>query len=377
MTDLETRLRRGLAGEPARLSTHDLLEGVRRDARRRRARRTTVVGAVAALVLVAAAGVGVHHRRVQVAAQESDLSPSGTTAVSVTSSGEIFKAVASQGCTMPCSTIWKKVDGQWAKLATFRSDGPPVELVIRHLAMAPDGRNGWAWGEHLFATHDGGSTWSRITTGPAALPYGVFDVQVGRTDAWVSGSRNTGGDTLWRVPLGSDRWIPVETPRVSGPWGTDVPARHWFVVDVLPDGRVALSLQHVYLGNEYGWTEEPRVSCRRTGVLLGGTIPPQSICGPVGRELNWGSSPEGYSRFQVGLNPTSASDPVGQPDMLFVSGDRASIDTPTGVVHSDLRLGADDAVVDWSQSGAHVVILTDGHRIFLSDDHGRTWRQET
>jgi len=59
--------------------------------------------------------------------------------------------------------------------------------------------------------------------------------------------------------------------------------------------------------------------------------------------------------------------------MLFVRGDRASIDTPSGVFPSDLRLTKGDGVVDWQQSGAHVAILTEAHRIFLSNDNGRHW----
>jgi hypothetical protein len=110
-------------------------------------------------------------------------------------------------------------------------------------------------------------------------------------------------------------------------------------------------------------------------MLLGGDIPPQQICGPVGRNLNWGFFGS-YSQFQVGLHRLSASAPVGQPDMLYVSRTRASIDTPSGVVSSDLRLGSDDWVSDWSQSGDHVAIVTMGHRVFVSDDSGRHWHKE-
>jgi hypothetical protein len=380
MNDLETRLRTGLDSEPTWHSPDDLLDDVRRGARRRRARRTTgaAAAAVIALALATAGGaIGWQQRQLHVGGSTTGTPlPFGTSAVSVTDTGEVFKVVSNRDCVSPCSTVWKRKGTHWLKMATFRSDQSPEQVVIRNIAMAPDGLNGWVWGHDLYATHDGGETWSRITTGPSAEPDAVTDVQVGQTQAWVTSSRITGGSALWHTLVGTDDWMQVPPPRVSGIWGKNVPARHWFVVDVLPDGRVALDLTHIYLGNEYGWRKEPRVPCRRTGTLLGGSLPRQSICGPVGRELNWGASSQGSS-FQVGLHPLSAGDPVGQPDMLFVRRDGASIDTPAGVVPSDLRLGSDDEVVDWQQAGAHVVILTTGHRIFLSNDNGRHWTQVT
>jgi hypothetical protein len=158
--------------------------------------------------------------------------------------------------------------------------------------------------------------------------------------------------------------------------GPSIAATRWDIVDVLPDGRVALAVGPIYVGGAGSWREE-QVPCRRTGTLLGGDLSAQKICGPAGRNLNWGIYAEpSYSTFQVGLHRLSSAAPVGQPDMLYVRGDQASIDTPSGVVTSDLRLGSDDGVSDWSQSGDHVAILTMGHRIFLSNDGGRHWHQE-
>ena len=145
---------------------------------------------------------------------------------------------------------------------------------------------------------------------------------------------------------------------------------------MLPDGRVALDVGSIYVGDAGGW-RGANVPCRHTGTLLGGDLSPRLICGPAGRDLNWGYYAEPpYSTFQVGLHRLSTTSPVGQPDMLYVRGDRASIDTPSGVVASDLRLGSDDEVTDWSRSGDHVAILTQGHRVFLSNDSGRHWHQE-
>jgi hypothetical protein len=100
----------------------------------------------------------------------------GTVAVAGTPAGEAFTVSANQGCTAPCSTIWKQdSSGSRTRLVTFvAKDAQYHEGPVVGIAMSPDGRDGWAWGEYLYATHDGGATRRGQSPGPrtAGLGFG-------------------------------------------------------------------------------------------------------------------------------------------------------------------------------------------------------------
>ncbi|HEX4472598.1 MAG TPA: hypothetical protein VH085_11560 [Nocardioides sp.] len=384
MSTVESRVREALYEDVDRRSADDILDGVRRGARRRRRRGRAAAGAmVTAVVVTAAAGTTIHRGSGLdfAGSPEAPAYEVGATDVSVTASGQLFKVVSNEGCQQPCSTIWRQDDGSWTRLAEFHGTSADASVAIVHVEMAPDGRDGWAWGNAFWSTHDGGDTWTKVTAIPY-YPYGL-DVQVGATEAWATAPRPTGGDDLWHTPIGTDDWTQVEAPRVLDfKTQTMMVSRRWTMLDVLADGRVALQDgttrsigMPVMVGGEYGWQKEP-VPCRKTGPLLAGQLPNTTICGPVGRTLNWGTETDAYSQFQVGLHPLSPTDSVGEPDMLYVSADQASISTPSGAVASDLRLGADHSVVGWSEAGERVAIVTGGHRVFLSDDNGRHWHQD-
>ena len=252
--------------------------------------------------------------------------------------------------------------------------------------MAPDGRNGWAWGDHAsYVTHDGGRSWTQMTTGPAAAPDSVYAVEAGQTQVWVSSSRSTGGSDLWRAAVGSDDWTRVQPPDVTmSPGATPVPPKHFTIDTVLPDGRLVLNLgpypHGIYytVGNEYGWTRQPQ-HCAPIPSLFGGRVQEHKVCGPIARDMGRSGTiiPLHYSSIEVAVRPGTASAPVGDDEVLFATRDRAVIATHAGLVPSDLHLGRDYRVETGSssESGAHVAFLTGGHRIFLSNDNGRHWTQ--
>jgi hypothetical protein len=343
-----------------------------------------MVAAVAALV-VATTGGGFawHHRQLQEAHGVPGDLPVGIASISVTGTGEIFKVLSNQGCTSPCSTVWKNDGSSWEKLATLQgSPQSPTDQVIRRIVMAPDGRNGWAWGESLYATLDGGATWSPITSGPWNRPYGIEDLDVGRTQVWVTAQTMATGRTLWHAPVGSDDWSQVHPPLVTMPGAGKVAPQHWMINSVLPDGRVDLLLgpfpHGVYdtVGGEYGWIRQT-VRCSPLPPLLGGRVQAHRICGPLSYEAGRGgySVPLKYSEVQVAVHAGTSSTPVGDADILYATDDRAVIATHSGIIPSDLRLGKDWRVEESSDTGDHVAFFTGEGRIFLSNDSGRHWIQ--
>jgi len=81
-----------------------------------------------------------------------------------------------------------------------------------------DGRDGWAFGPALWATHDGGRTWSRIGTGGLA----VLDLAAGGGHVIAAFGRcpaSAYGCTSFRVyssPVTADHWRPVPGTAGSG-----------------------------------------------------------------------------------------------------------------------------------------------------------------
>jgi hypothetical protein len=382
MTDFETRVREALHSDTAPRSADDLLHDVRRGARRRRARRTSSLAAAAALAVAAVGGIAVHrHSHPAVAERPTSELRVGNLAVSVTGSGQAYKVVANQGCDTPCSVVWRREpSGSWTRLAAFQTAPAPglMNGAIDHLSMAPNGRDGWAWGTGVWSTHDGGDSWSSITGLVRRRDIYGLDIEVGATQAWAMMPHGR-SLRLMHSPVGGDDWTPAPIPH----WGQA------HIGAVLPDSRVAISVGNGNIHREPfvvgdGTTAWQHVSvpCYRQPPLFDGRTFVTFYCGPMGKT---GGGVEGdtkngkefdFSPVELGMKPLSRSMPLGQVEQLLVHRNAALVVTPDGVRKSDLRLGDDDTVSGYAHAGDHVWIVTEGHRLFASDDGGLHWRQE-
>lgn len=95
---------------------------------------------------------------------------------------------------------------------TTGPNGPSGVSGIRFL----EGRNGWAFGPELWATHDGGQTWTQVNTGGQR----VTDLETAGNRAYALWARCTGTSssgfadgctsyTLMTTLASSDNWTPV------------------------------------------------------------------------------------------------------------------------------------------------------------------------
>ena len=123
----------------------------------------------------------------------------------------------------PCAAIARTGDGgrTWSPAPappTAMAEGPgQATSGVSGLRFA-DTNNGWAFGPDLWATHDGGTTWAKVTIPgvPADAPVFALETAGGIVHAAVL----DGGD--FRVassPVGSDGWSvsPVRVPVGAGP----------------------------------------------------------------------------------------------------------------------------------------------------------------
>jgi hypothetical protein len=79
--------------------------------------------------------------------------------------------------------------------------------TVRGLRFATGGRDGWAYGGGLWSTHDAGTTFTRVTTGPASGLVERLETAGGATYALA---RDGAAWSLWQTPAGGDAWQPLD-----------------------------------------------------------------------------------------------------------------------------------------------------------------------
>jgi len=404
MTDLETRVREGLSSDLAGPSAHDVIADVRRDARRRRARRMTGVLA-ATVILLAAVGGGVARHRAQQTADRPGVPHhlSGAMAVSVTGSGTVYKVVGNEGCSVPCSTVWRldRTTG-WVQVSTIEDTERSAHFFgpVLAIEMSPSGHDGWMWGpSHMWSTHDGGATWTRVSSAPFAHgnPWEeLADVVSGPTYTWVSLATDGHPRRLWRTPTGSDEWTPIDLPQHSQ--GT--------IAAVLPDSRVAIPrlvgtlgddmrrvrrhgrvvrlIEQFDVGDGTGPWQRVQVPC--VTVTLPTPSTTGSSCGPGGRLEGGGGgligpkTTDGSPRYrdlmiQLGVTGSDSRHPLGHQTELHVTRHVAHLVTPGGAIQVKLHLDNLSTTFGSASQGQHSVFIDGNHRVHASDDGGLHWRE--
>jgi hypothetical protein len=114
-------------------------------------------------------------------------------------------------CTSDCVRIVESHDGglTYDPLAVPAKATPQDSSGIR-FGSAVDG---WLFGNALWATHDGGLTWGRITTTGGS----VTRVEAAAGTVWALVESGSGTEQLWSSPVGSDSWKRVDGVSVTGP----------------------------------------------------------------------------------------------------------------------------------------------------------------
>ncbi|MER6936613.1 hypothetical protein ABTX24_21455 [Nocardioides sp. NPDC127514] len=215
MTGLEDRLHRALDLElETEVGPMQMLDDVRRGAKRRQARRRTTGLMAAAAVLVVGVVVGgailtrgESEPRPAPQPSETAIDPDqdGNRSVDGPKPGRALQVEAADGQVFAtsneadcgCSAFWRLGGTAWERLYDF-----PVDSVER-LAMAPHGQNGWATtpGGPVWATHDGGNTWTKVWNGGAILDASTNHVWMLDTTDGILRRSTVAGDDFEAVPV--------------------------------------------------------------------------------------------------------------------------------------------------------------------------------
>jgi photosystem II stability/assembly factor-like uncharacterized protein len=135
-------------------------------------------------------------------------------------------------CTSaPCTSIVRTRDGgaTWQGIPAPRTpiyDGQQGSGVnVLHFA---DPLDGWAAGDQLWATHDGGASWHQVKLAPGGQVVNV-ETAAGTAYAMWVGPAST---VVYATAPGSDRWHAVLTaPLAAAPSALVVKGRDWYLSD--------------------------------------------------------------------------------------------------------------------------------------------------
>lgn len=391
MNGLEDRLRRGLDApfevEPAEA----LVSRVSAGARRRRQRRTAAiaVGAAATVAVIALGSVLLGRPNPSPEPHPPPPAPSlpvgaavGTIDVAVPDADHVFKLTVNEGC-VACSTVWLRGDdGSWERLHDFSGTAAyggkvdPLFGPIEYVEFAPDARNGWAWGDTLFSTHDGGRTWSQVETGPGAAPneYGHW-VHLTPEQAWGlrRPPRGLPEPELWWTPIGADDWSTTLLPRA------------WSVVDIdtVGDRVVVLAASEgagrltLLSRNEVDdWTGLD-LPCPGENQPYAAATEVFALCPAAGGATIHRSAD--LASWQVfghsDLTAVTAVLPLSDEHILLVGEPNDLLVTPSGAQPVDVGLRPGEEIFQgtFGTAGATTYAVTSEHRILVSTDAGENW----
>jgi photosystem II stability/assembly factor-like uncharacterized protein len=154
--------------------------------------------------------------------------PLSVTFVGVATGWVMGQAVPAGQCDRPAApdcVVLQRTDtagAAWRTVSPPPTHGPAGATGVSQTRFLTPS-DGWAFGPQLWATHDGGQTWTRIPTGGLRVTaletrgQRVFAVWARCTGTGADFASRCTGFTVYSSPAGSDRWAPVSTTVTAGP----------------------------------------------------------------------------------------------------------------------------------------------------------------
>jgi hypothetical protein len=418
---LEDELRDVLTHERRALST-DLvsLDAVYAGAARRRRRRTAVVAAAGAFVLAGAAvplsimllandqsrvplqtsaSVGPTAKTPQHKASTTPTSPApsrsasrliyapvwgGARVMSMTATSTqtivVLGALGDTGACKPpdCVRLAQSRDGGRTFSALAIPDGALAGGTGSQLRRSAtnvrfgSAGDGWLYGEGLWSTHDGGSSWHAVP-----MSGGVSSLAAAHGVVWALVSTNGGNDQqLWRSPVGSDSWTRVTDVTVPATGDVAVFGSRVVVLGAGPTSKVWVSKD----GTTFAAHPSPCTSAMAAQLSASGSLWAKCVTGTAAYVIT--------SANGVHWNQVKASQDGGSPPNSLALGARGpgdailalSASQPIVDLHAD---GTQQHVSRPPDLGASIDYLgftspsvgyaIDGTHLWRTSDGGNTW----
>ena len=244
----------------------------------------------------------------------------------------------------PCTSVLRTTDGgrQWVGIPAPRYPiGGPGNGGLQRIRFA-DPHDGFAFGTQLWATHNGGSSWHRVTQVPGT----IVDLEASAGVVYAASENNTSETmTIYRSPAGRDHWTRVSGLPVAGTYygGLGTITLHGAAAWIIIRNRLYSSPTGAH------WTLD-------------------SVRCPAG----WGMDNVGaYTTTSITL--LCAGDPAAGSTQkaVYVSANGGATFTRAGAVPD----GGDGGLLA-EPTPQHLFVATSSGAtwIYVSDNGGRTWR---
>jgi hypothetical protein len=121
------------------------------------------------------------------------------------------------GCRHTCLRLVESHDGGSTFDSLLVPAGADTGLASTNPTSASQIRfgsamDGWLFGSGLWATHDGGLTWIKVS-----MPGAVERLEAASGTVWALVESGSGTEQLWSSPVGTDSWQRVDGVSVTGP----------------------------------------------------------------------------------------------------------------------------------------------------------------
>lgn len=305
----------------------------------------------------------------------------GAVAVSVASPDHVFRLTMNVGC-VACSTVWERDgSGAWQRLHDFGAEAYAGDVdqhygPVEQLAMAANGRDGWAWGQRLYSTHDGGHTWARVTIQPDPGVVLQPTVVTTRSYAWsLFFEKRT--PHLYRSPVGTDDWKAVPLPQAGRVDAVETVGDR-VVLEATGTGADSLLVSSTDDGTTWSTLAKPCVG-ENAGSAAFLMCPPPPAKPSAGVTIYGTTDFTSWSVLGHATGGIAGFESIGIGRLLLVQRDHADLLATDGRTPVDLPLAARDQIGPSSSSGDTSYVTVDGNGdgtreyLIASSDAGRTW----
>ncbi|MER7608268.1 hypothetical protein [Nocardioides sp. NPDC127503] len=380
MTQFEDQVRHAIDRDiAAEQPAQQMLAKVRRGAQRRRVRRTAgVISAAAVLVAGVAVGGSLLSTRDDSAPEPAPPAPSPTESSSATGDpvrpthaltieaalDRVFVTSNEEDCG--CSVLWRYDGETWERLHDF------TEEYVERLAMAPDGRSGWAAapGGRIWTTDDGGGTWEQAVMRSEDPGDHSYLLAATGDPVWPVWAVDATTGTMWRFD--GDRFESVSYDEIGAAQDLIQVGDALVVTPKAEDEGNVTSVPRVTHDGGRTWSELP-FPCSGETRLIPARTAIFSLCQAGEAATTVYRSTDLITWQEFGGSQGHLNDRVAlTDDAILLRGERETLLTETGAQQIETGLSKDATVWDAARVG-DTLYLAPGGDVLASTDGGRTW----